>query len=160
VSSGNSWATLRTTRDPDDLQGLSNDYARELGISPDMFPRVLVDAPTTNRELGYSTPVRRVSDGRGAPFVGQTSPGGFIALTGGREYPETIRHELNHLRSNALADLPPDPYRSSPVNPNYRDTTHGPGEHAGAGFFGGDIQKSPYYEWFLKPNPWSGLRRP
>lgn len=156
------WGAMRTTRDPDDLQRLSNDYAREMGFSPDLFPKVIFDNSGDRRELGYSTPLTRASDPRGAPFVGQTSPGGFIALSPGGDPKETIQHELRHLGAYDKAMLRPDQFRSSKVNLSFLDTTHGPSENAGAGFFGGDIQKSPYYEWFLEKdapmNPWSAIR--
>lgn len=161
------WGAMRTTRDLDDLQRLSNDYARELGMSPDMFPKVIFDrsglaAKPGYQELGYSTPQNTAIDPRGAPFLGYKNPGGFIALSGdSKNYGDTIFHELSHLR--AARDLPIPPQRKMDRNGNmslpynYPDPTHGFGP-----FYGGDEPGNPYYESFLRKdspmNPWSALR--
>lgn len=165
MDSESSWTHLRTTRDPDDLQGFSDDVARELGLSPDLFPKVIVDRSATKtapgyEELGYSTPYRVASDPRGAPFLGQKNPGGFIAVSGPQKnYRDTITHELSHLR--AQSDLPVRPQRTMDRNGNmsapynYPDPTHGFGP-----FYGGDEPGNPYYDWFLNSGPWSAARKP
>jgi len=166
------WKNENPHLDTENLQAVSDAYARANAIPPHLFPRVIVrdvidqNRPNSQAYFRKGTDIHFNPDGP-PPLIGQDyrNDGGFIMakkksnLNYGDDFSSTIAHEMGHAGNAQNMGNPdfrvfPKKPDGTPIDPNetYIDPTHGP--KGAAALFGGKNVKNFYYGDIREESPW------